>query len=127
MKKFILSALVLAPTLAFAQNVQNPGGSPDLNNLQRLLSSIGRLVELALPIVVGLALLGFFWGLMKFVFAAGNEDAKEQGRRIMIWGVIALFVMVSVWGLVGFIGSALGIGRGGEFDEKSDIPTVDIN
>src|SRR4051812_36195463 len=98
MKKLILSALVIAPALASAQQ---------LGNLSTLLRSVGNLVNLALPIVVGIALLGFFWGLAMFIFSGGEE--KEKGKNIMIWGVVALFVMMSVWGLVRFIGSALGV------------------
>jgi hypothetical protein len=113
MKKFILAALVLAPSLALAQ-------TGNLNNIQRLLESIGNLVELALPIVVGLALLGFFWGLVKFIFAKGNDDDKKDAKNTMVWSVVALFVMVSVWGLVKFIGDAVGVKQG----EKVIIPTV---
>jgi hypothetical protein len=111
MKKILLGAVMLAPFAASAQ---------ELSNLATLLNSIKNLVSLALPIVVGLALLGFFWGLMKFIFNAGDEGAKDEGKRIMIYGVIALFVMVAVWGLVGFIASSLNIETGGE----ADIPTV---
>jgi hypothetical protein len=111
MKKLLYAALAFGPLVASAQQ---------LTNLTTLLSSIKNLVSLALPIVVGLALLGFFWGLMKFIFAAGNEDNKEDGKRIMIYGVIALFVMVAVWGLVGFIASALGVQTGG----TQSLPTV---
>jgi uncharacterized membrane protein YjfL (UPF0719 family) len=84
------------------------------------MQSIGRLVDLALPIVVALALLGFFWGLVKFIFAQGNEESKADGKKIMIWGIIALFVMVSVWGLVRFIGSAFNIEQGGSVQ----IPSI---
>jgi len=112
MQKLLYGALMLAPMAASAQ---------DLSNLQTLLNSIKNLVSLALPIVVGLALLGFFWGLMKFIFSAGDEGAKEKGKDIMIYGIVALFVMVAVWGLVGFIASSLDIETGGE----ADIPTVD--
>ena len=104
MKKLLYTALALSPSLAFAQT---------LGNVNTLLNSIRGLVNGALPVVVGLALLGFFWGLMKFIFAAGDEEKKEEGKNIMIYGVIALFVMVAVWGLVGFIASALGIQTGG--------------
>ena len=103
MKKVILATLALAPALASAQS---------LGNIETLVRSIGRLVDLALPIVVALALLGFFWGLVKFIFAQGNEEAKADAKKIMLWGLIALFVMVSVWGLVGFIGNAFGVGQG---------------
>ena len=111
MKKVILAALALAPAFAFAQS---------LGNLETLVTSIGRLVGLALPIVVGIALLVFFWGLVKFIFAQGNEEAKADGKKIMLWGLIALFVMVSVWGLVNFIGSSLGINQG----DTVIVPTV---
>ena len=103
MKKVIITTLALAPALAFAQS---------LGNIETLITSIGRVVALALPIVVAIALLVFFWGLVKYIFAQGNEESKADAKRIMLWGVIALFVMVSVWGLVRFIGNALGIQQG---------------
>lgn len=106
MKKYSFAALglLMMPAVVSAQN---------LGNLENIVQSIGRLVELATPIVVGIALLAFFWGLAKFIFSAGDPEAQKQGRGIMIWGIIALFVMVSVWGLVRFIGDALDIDEGG--------------
>ena len=56
-----------------------------------------------------LALLFFLWGLAKYIFAAGNEEAKESGKRIMIWGIIALFIMASVWGIVAFLQDLFGV------------------
>ncbi|MFH1472903.1 MAG: pilin, partial [bacterium] len=109
----IPSALALAPMLALAQG---------LDNVETLLGSIGRLVDLALPIVVGIALLGFFWGLAQFVFAAGDEAKQDQAKSHMIWGVVALFIMVSVWGLVQFIGTAVDVNQG---DSSGTIPTVE--
>ncbi|MBX4181486.1 hypothetical protein KW807_01310 [Candidatus Parcubacteria bacterium] len=113
MKKVILAALAFAPTLAFAQTEGN------LGNIQRLIESVGRLINTALPIVVALGLLAFFWGLVRFIF--GAEEKKSEGKHIMIWGIVALFVMVSVWGLVRFIGSALGINQ----VNSVTVPTVD--
>ncbi len=115
MKKFIIGALAVSPVLAFAQN------TPDLSNLAILLRSIGRLIDIALPIVVALGLLAFFFGLAKFIFNAGDEEARKQARGIMIWGIVALFVMVAVWGLVKFIGDAVGITPGGN---SGNIPSV---
>ena len=103
MKKVILAILAFAPVLASAQQ---------LSNIETFVSSIGRVVGLALPIVVAIALLAFFWGLVKFIFAQGNEESKADAKKIMLWGLIALFVMVAVWGLVRFIGDALGISQG---------------
>ncbi len=112
MKKFIIAALAVAPSAAFAQQ---------LGNIETLLQSIGRLIDLALPIVVALALLAFFWGLAKFIFA-GSEGAAEA-KNLMLWSIVALFVMVSVWGLVRFIGNAFNIDQGGSIE----IPDVPLN
>lgn len=109
MKKFIIAALAFAPTIAFAQ---------DLGNIEGLIRSLGDIVDLALPIVVALALLAFFYGLAKLIW--GGAEAVAEGKTLMIWGVVALFVMVSVWGLVKFIGNAFGIDQGGSVE----IPTV---
>ncbi len=53
-----------------------------------------------IPIVAGLALVFFFWGLAKSILHADNEDAREEGREVMKWGIVALFVLVSIWGIV---------------------------
>jgi len=91
MKKITFGSIAaLAPVLALAQ-----GG-----NLTDMLEIFRNLINTLLPIVIALALLYFFWGLAKFVLAAGDEAARSEARSIMIWGVIVLFVMVSVWGLV---------------------------
>ncbi len=112
MKKVIISgSLLTLPVLAFAQ---------DLNSLDTFLGNVASLVSRATPIVFALALLFFFWGLAKFILAAGNSDAQAEGKNIMIWGVVALFIMASVWGLVGFLQSNLGI----DDNATINIPSV---
>lgn len=73
-----------------------------------LINAVGGLINMTVGILVGVALLAFFWGLAKFIFrVGGDEKAVDEGKRIMKWGLIALFVMVSVWGIVIFIQEAL--------------------
>lgn len=78
-----------------------------------VLLRIANWVNLATPILAGLALLVFFWGLVKFIFHAGDEDKRAEGKKAMGWGIIALFVVVSIWGIVIFISLSLGTGVGG--------------
>jgi hypothetical protein len=75
--------------------------------------------DIIIPLVFGLALLYFFWGVAQYIRSAGSD--KEEGRQIMIWGVIALFVMTSVWGLVRFIR------REFKIDEDTTIKIPSIN
>ncbi len=47
---------------------------------------------------ITLAIVVFFWGLIKYLMNAGEE--KSEGLQIMFYGVIAIFVMVSIWGII---------------------------
>ena len=57
-------------------------------------------------LVASIALLLFFWGIAKFIRAAGDEKAVDEGKRFMFWSVIALFVMASLVGLITFLQEA---------------------
>lgn len=73
-----------------------------------ILSLIGML----LPVVAGLALLAFFWGLAKFIArVGGDEKAVSEGKSLMVWGLIALFVLISIWGILGFLSDQLGFAK----------------
>jgi uncharacterized membrane protein YidH (DUF202 family) len=75
-----------------------------------LINRVGQLVDSLIVIVIALALLAFFWGLAKFIFnVSGDQKSVEEGKRIMLWGIIALFVMISVWGIVRFIQTELNL------------------
>lgn len=73
--------------------------------IQGVLLELGNLINLATPIVVALALLYFFWGLATYILTAGGGEAegKKKGRDIMIWGILALFIMVSIWGIINIV------------------------
>jgi uncharacterized membrane protein HdeD (DUF308 family) len=61
------------------------------------------IINQAVVLVVALALLFFFWGIMKFILNADNDEERTKGKKVMVWGIIALFVMVSVWGLINIL------------------------
>jgi uncharacterized membrane protein len=67
------------------------------------------LIATLIPIMITLAVLVFFWGLVKYIMSASDETAKEGGKNLMIWGMIALFVMVAFWGILGYFQNTLGL------------------
>jgi hypothetical protein len=73
-------------------------GTPQ--NFSEFLCIFVDIVSLLIPIVAAVALLAFFWGLAKFILHSDSDDAHENGRQLMFWGIIALFVMVSIWGII---------------------------
>lgn len=81
------------------------------SNFQELLKIFTDLISITIPVVAGLTLLVFFWGLVKFIMAVGgDEKAVSEGKNLMIWGIIGLFIMVSIWGILHFLTDQFGFG-----------------
>jgi hypothetical protein len=79
--------------------------------LQDLIRAATELVsDFLIPTAFALCLLYFFWGVAQYIRAgAGGEKAAEEGRRVMVWGVVALFVVFSIWGILRFIRGEIGL------------------
>ena len=117
MKRLFASAFVFAlPGLAFAQ------ASGQIGYLFRqILEFVANTIAFLGPVLISLALLAFFWALIQFLF---NKDAKaEESKQYLLWSIIILFVMVSIWGIVRFIQQNLGIRDG---LDQTNIPRVPI-
>jgi len=82
-------------------------------NFKSLVGIFTGLINDALPVIAGLALLVFIWGLVKFISKAGDEKSHEEGKNLMKWGLIALFVMVSFKAIIMFFFSDFGFSVGG--------------
>lgn len=100
MKKTTLISIGLfaVPFVAFAQTA---------TNVRSLIGQFGDLLNQIIPIIIALTLIVFFWGLFKYVQGAGK--GHDEGRKVMIAGIAALFVMVSVWGIVRIVQNTLGV------------------
>lgn len=108
-------ASFLAPLTVSAQ----PAGDSnvDLAYFEDLVGGIQGIADLLIPLVVSLGLLFFFWGLAVFILNAGDPEARGKGVSIMIWGIVALTVMLSIWGIIELISEIFGI---------EDIGSVDV-
>ena len=71
------------------------------------------MIDNVLTPLVALILAGavvyFLWGVAKYINKAGKEEDRETGKKMMFYGIIALFVMVGVWGLVTILTTTFGI------------------
>lgn len=80
------------------------GGCPtagNINNLTELIDFFScTLMKSVVPLLVGLAVAGFVYGIIKYFLNPENEEKKKEGKTFMPWGLIALFVIVSMWGIV---------------------------
>lgn len=67
------------------------------------------LIKSVVPLLFSLAVVGFIWGIIQYSLNPDNEEKRKKGKSYMMWGIIALFVMVSMWGLVGILTKTFGI------------------
>lgn len=54
-------------------------------------------------ILVGIATIVFFWGVIQYVISQGDETKLKAGRKYMVWGIIGLVVIAATWGIVNLI------------------------
>ena len=79
-----------------------------------------------IPLIFGLAFLLFLWGVFKFMYATENAQ-KEEGKKFIMWGLIALFVMVSVWGIIKLLGQTFGFETGIPYLQTKPGDYLDVN
>lgn len=80
-----------------------------LGKIETIVRDIGDIVQILVGVAFLIAILAFFWGLAKYILAAGDETKAQEGKSIMIYGTIAIFVMVSIFGIVAFLQNIFGI------------------
>ncbi len=61
------------------------------------------LAQAIVPVLVALALLYFFWGIANFILKSGEKDERKKGKERMVWGLVALFLILSVSGLLAVV------------------------
>ena len=91
----LASAALILPSLASAVGLLDT-----LNLVSRFLNGL-------IGIIVTIAIIVFFWGLVRYLTDVG--EAKQEGLKTMFYGVIAIFVMVSIWGIIHLLQSTFGI------------------
>lgn len=79
------------------------------------------------PVLLGLAVLVFFWGIVKFINHAEDVKGNEEGKQIIFWGLITIFVMITFWAILGWLQTELSLNNGGNLgtlpQQPSTIPT----
>lgn len=77
----------------------------------------GFFVTVIFRIIFGLALFFFLWNVYQFIKNAGNPEERKKRRAAMLWSIVALAAMFSVWALVSIVT--------GSFGEPTVLPQID--
>lgn len=122
LKKIITSATLFAlPAIVYGQGLFDADADFQTTNSNILGFINGVLV----PLVFGLALIFFLWGVLLAFVIKRDEDSRSEGKQYMVWAIVGLVVMVSLWGIVNLLAGALGL-EGENLDRLPETPTTYI-
>lgn len=63
-----------------------------------------------IPFIIGIGFLVFVWGMFKYFIAGGaNDDAKEQGKSLMIYATLGFLLIIVFWGVVNLLANSTGL------------------
>lgn len=116
---FILSGTTFAANFISTTGC-NMTGKSTFNDIV-MTFIVGCVLSNIIFILIGFSVILFLWGVLKYVAAEGDE--RQAGKDFMIWGIVGLFVILSIWGLVAILQNTFHLG--GNFDITPR--TVDIN
>lgn len=113
----VLAVLVFAPFVMFAQpagyveggNTANSScDAVDVGTIMYMLCRVSLLLNTLIPILITLGVVYFIYGVISYAIAK-DDEAKTAGRGAMIAGLIALLVIVSMWGLITILKRTFGV------------------
>ena len=71
--------------------------------------TIPQILNIVIPILMVIATIVFIWGIISYILSAGSDERKKEAKNLIIWGLIGLFVIGAMWGLVTVIASTFGV------------------
>ena len=114
MKRIGIMLLAFIPIIALAND-----NAPE--DVQGILTVVGILFDRVFYLIIAAASIAFAWGLMLFIFR-GDGD-KEKAKGLIVWSITALFVMVSVWGIIAILQNTFGISPADGLKNVPNLPT----
>lgn len=94
----------IAHAQTFSKVANNPTIAPLVNRIMNVI---------VIPLVEGLfaiAVLVFLWGLFKLIAQGGDPTVRKEAQNHVLWGVVGMAIMVSVYGIIRVIASSVGMG-----------------
>lgn len=112
--KIAAGAVWALPFLAFAQNA-------NVSYIANLIAQAKGLLDQLVTFLIALAIVWFIYNVVRYTMSS-DEEKKGAAKQQMIWGVIAIAVIVSIWGLVSILQNMFGVTTQGAGDVGRLLP-----
>lgn len=106
-KKGFVASLLSVPFVTFAAvNI----GTLDFKGLVAYV--LEDFIKPITVVILALAVVYFLWNIFNIIRASKSGEEFADLKNKALWGIIAIFVMVSMWGLVSILVNTLAPGAG---------------
>ena len=92
--------------------------------LYTILIRLRGILDALIPFIIGLSVFVIVWGIFRYITEASNEEKRAEAKRFVVWGIIGVFFMLSIWGFVAILVNTFEINR--TIDPDKDIPKVPV-
>ena len=121
MRKSIISALSVIgafalPLVAGAQGIVST--TPQQGIIGLIAFANAALNDIML-LFITLAIVVFFWGLIQYILKSGEERAS--GLTTIFYSIIAIFIMVSIWGVIHLLQATFGVNNSNSAETPSQV------
>jgi len=100
--------LLLLPVVTRAQGLADDATGGQFGDL--LIDLLALTNTLLIPFILGIGFLVFVWGMFKFFIVGGaNDDAKEQGKSLMVYATLGFVLIIVFWGVVNLVATSTGL------------------
>ena len=87
---------IIAPLSVSAQNY-------DISTIEGMVSAVSGIINTIFPALTALAVFMIAWAIFSFIINAGDSEKRKQGLMHIIWTLIGVFLLFSIWGLVNIL------------------------
>lgn len=98
------------------------GSCSTIANLDGVVQCMVGMMEVAIFLLISFAFVYTVYGAVRFIKAEGNE--REEWKKVIMYGIIGIAVMVSVWGLVNILMGTFGFN---DETRRQPVPPPRIN
>ncbi len=72
-------------------------------NFEDIINLFIGLIAKSMGLLFAAAFAAFFYGIVVFIFNTDDDKKRSEGKDWMKWSIVALFVMFTLWGIVGVL------------------------
>jgi len=103
-------ALALLPLTSYAQTY-------DISTIEGIVVAVSGILETILPALVAIAVFMVVWFTFMLVVNAGDPEKRKSALHGIFWGIIGIFLMYSIWGIIRVFTNTVG------FEDTTPVTT----